>query len=143
MNIELPLILALLCVAGGLASAQVNIFPQGDFKNPGANTEWAEGFNIQQNQEFQVVSQDGKSWLRIENRDPGRQVDSVHAYVKITPQIESLTISVRLRATNLKPGKEGWHDARVAMSFEGVSSGYPSPPPPAPMPPTAQTAFAP
>ncbi|MGA2498554.1 MAG: sugar-binding domain-containing protein, partial [Tepidisphaeraceae bacterium] len=125
MNIQLPLIIALLCVAGRPVSAQVNIFPQGNFKNPGADTEWAQGFSIPQNQDFQVITENGKSWLRIENRDPARQVDSVHAYVKVTPQIASLTISVRLRATNLKPGKEGWHDARVAMSFEGVSSGYP------------------
>ncbi len=44
--------------------------------------------------------------------------------MKLTPQIASLSISVRMRATNLKPGKEGWHDARVAMSFEGVASGF-------------------
>src|SRR5512146_2169300 len=108
----LPLVLALLSAGGSFA--QVNILPQGDFRNPGANTEWAQGFNIPNNQEFQVVSENGKSWLRIENRDGGRQLDYVHAYLKITPQIESLTISVRLRGTNLKPGKEGWHDARVA-----------------------------
>ena len=50
----------------------------------------------------------------------------MHAYVKVTPEIESLTISVRLKATNLKVGKEGWHDARVAMSFEGGSFGFPA-----------------
>ncbi|MGE5610772.1 MAG: sugar-binding domain-containing protein [Bacillota bacterium] len=125
MDIKLPLVLTLLCALESLASAQVNLFPQGDFRNPGANTEWAEGFDIPQSREFQVVSENGKSWLRIENRNPGRQVDSVHAYVRITPQIESLTISVRMRAKNLKVGKEGWHDARVAMSFEGTSSTYP------------------
>ena len=115
-----------LCVVGGRASAQVNLLPQGDFKNPGANTGWAEGFNIPQNQEFQVISENGKSWLRIENHDAGRQLDYVHAYVRVTPEIESLTISVRMKATNLKVGTEGWHDARVAMSFEGGSSGYPA-----------------
>ncbi|HLX61180.1 MAG TPA: glycoside hydrolase family 2 TIM barrel-domain containing protein [Planctomycetota bacterium] len=124
MNITFPLALVWLFAAGALASAEVNIFPQGDFKNPGANTEWAEGFTIPQNQEFKLVSENGKSWLRIENHDAGRQVDSVHAYVKVTPQIASLIISVRLRAANLKVGKEGWHDARVAMSFEGATSTY-------------------
>ena len=115
-----------LCVLGGQALAQVNLLPQGDFKNPGANTEWAEGFNIPENQEFQVISENGKSRLRIENHDAGRQLDYVHAYVRLTPEIESLTISVRMKATNLKVGTEGWHDARVAMSFEGGSSGYPA-----------------
>jgi beta-galactosidase len=124
----LRLILACLYlyVAGGQASAQVNLLPQGDFKNPGANTEWAEGFNIPGNQEFKVISENGKSWLRIENHDAGRQLDYMHAYVRLTPEIESLTISVRLKAMNLKVGTEGWHDARVAMSFEGSSSGYPA-----------------
>ena len=50
----------------------------------------------------------------------------MHAYVRVAPEIESLTISARLKATNLKVGTEGWHDARVAMSFEGTSSGYPA-----------------
>ena len=100
-------------------SAQVNLLPQGDFKNPGAKTEWADGFNVPGNQEFQVVSENGRSWLRIENHDAGRQLDYVHAYVRLAPEIASLTISARLKATNLKVGAEGWHDARVAMSFEG------------------------
>jgi beta-galactosidase len=102
------------------------MLPQGDFKNAGANTGWAEGFNIPQNQEFQVISENGKSWLRIENRDAGRQLDYVHAFVKVTPQIASLTVSVRLKTTNLKVGTEGWHDARVALMFEGGSFGYPA-----------------
>jgi beta-galactosidase len=123
----LPLFLVFLClcIAEG-APAQLNLLPQGDFKNPGISTEWAEGFNIpRNNQEFQIVSENGKSWLRIENHDAGRQLDYVHAYVKVTPEIESLTISARLKATNLKVGPEGWHDARVAMVFEGAS-GYPA-----------------
>ena len=126
MNIKFPLILAFLCVVGGRASAQVNLLPQGNFENPGVNTGWAEGFNIPNNQEFQVVSENGKHWLRIENRDAGRQLDYVHAYVKVTPQIASLTVSVRMKATNLKIGKEGWHTARVALMFEGGSFGFPA-----------------
>jgi beta-galactosidase len=109
----------------GRTLAQVNLLPQGSFERPGVNTAWAEGFNLPQNQEFQVISENGKSWLRIENHDAGRQLDYVHAYVRVAPEIESLTISVRLKATNLKVGKEGWHDARVAMSFEGGSFGFP------------------
>jgi beta-galactosidase len=126
MNIKFPLILALLCVVGGLASAQVNLLPQGNFENPGVNTGWAEGFNIPNNQEFQVISENGRHWLRIENRDAGRQLDYVHSYVKVTPQIASLTVSVRMKATNLKIGKEGWHTARVALMFEGGPFGFPA-----------------
>ena len=102
MNTKFPLILALVCVVGGRALAQVNLLPQGSFENPGANTGSAEGFNIPGNQEFQVVLENGKHWLRIENRDPGRQLDYVHAYVKVNRQIASLTVSVRMRATNLR-----------------------------------------
>ncbi len=126
MNIKLLPILAFLGLVGGHAPAQVNLLPQGSFERPGVNTDWAEGFNIPNNQEFQVISENGKSWLRIENHDAGRQLDYVHAYVRVAPEIESLTISVRMKATNLKVGKEGWHDARVAMSFEGGSFGFPS-----------------
>jgi beta-galactosidase len=119
---------AFLCVglAAGSASAQMNLLPQGNFKNPGANTDWSQGFNIPQNQEFQVVTENGESCLRIENRDPGRQLDYVHAFVDVTTQMESLTISVRMKATNLKVGKESWHNAAVALLFEGGSFGYPA-----------------
>jgi len=106
--------------------AQVNLLPQGTFERPGADTGWAEGFNIPNNQEFKVVSGDGKRWLRIENRDASRQLDYVHAYVKVTPQIASLTVSARMKATNLKIGKEGWHTARVALMFEGGNFGFPA-----------------
>ena len=122
----------LLCLAlllachGRCTSAELNLLPQGNFTNPEASTEWAEGFNIPRNsQEFRVVSENGKSWLRIENHDASRQLDYVHAYVKVAPEIESLTVSVSLKGTNLKVGTEGWHDARVAMVFEGAS-GYPA-----------------
>jgi beta-galactosidase len=121
------LVLPLLCLAaaGTRASAQVNLLPQGDFKNPGVNTSWAEGFNIPQNDEFRVVTENGHSWLRIENHDAGRQLDYVHAFVKVTPKIDSLTISARLKATNLKVGTEGWHVPALALLFEGGSFGYP------------------
>ncbi len=127
-KMQLLAVVALLCLSftGAQSALPVNLLPQGDFKNPGANTGWAEGFNIPANQEFRVFSENGKSWLRIENNDPGRQLDYVHAYVRVTPEMESLTISVSMKATNLKVGKEGWHDARVAMSFEGGSFGYPA-----------------
>ncbi|MFC1634194.1 hypothetical protein ACFL5Z_05080 [Planctomycetota bacterium] len=126
MNIRHLPILALLCLLGGFASAQVNLLPQGSFKSPRVNTGWAEGFNIPNNEEFRVVSKDGRSWLRIENQDAGRQLDYVHAFVKVTPQIESLTVSVRMKATDLKIGKEAWHTARLALMFEGGSFGYPA-----------------
>ena len=115
----------LLILAGVRVSAQVNLLPQGNFESPGVNSGWAEGFNIPNNQEFQVISEHGKHWLRIENRDAGRQLDYVHSYVKVSPEIASLTISVRMRASNLKIGKAGWHTARVALMFEGGSFGYP------------------
>ena len=121
-----PLILAFFCVVQGPASAQVNLLPQGNFENPGIQTGWAEGFHIPNNQECQVVLENGKHWLRMENRDARRQLDFLHAYVKVNPQIASLTVSVRMKATNLKIGKEGWHTARVALMFEGGSFGYPT-----------------
>jgi beta-galactosidase len=125
MSIKSPVILGLLGLVGGRALAQVNLLPQGSFERPGVNTGWAEGFNIPNNREFRVVSEKGRHWLRIENHDASLQLDYVHAYVKVSPQIASLTISARLRARNLKIGKEGWHTARIAMSFEGGNFGFP------------------
>ncbi|HET6383015.1 MAG TPA: beta-galactosidase [Armatimonadota bacterium] len=125
MNFKLLAMVAVLSLLGARASAQQNLLPQGTFDNPGVNTGWAEGFQIPNNQEFRVVTEGGKHWLRLENHDATRQLDYVHAFVKVTPQIASLTVSVRMKATDLKPGTVGWHDARVALSFEGGSFGYP------------------
>lgn len=126
MNVRFLSILVCLWSVGEPAGGQGNLLPQGTFERPGVNTDWAEGFNIPNNQEFQVVSEGGRYRLRIENRDAGRQLDYVHAYVRVAPEIESLTVSASLKATNLKVGKEGWHDARIAMSFEGGSFGFPA-----------------
>lgn len=125
MNIKLLPILVFLWIIGGHALGQVSLLPQGNFEHPGVNTGWAEGFNIPNNQEFKVIAEGGKNWLRIENRDAGRQLDYVHAFVNVTPQIASLTVSVRMKATDLKIGKEGWHTARVALMFEGGSFDFP------------------
>jgi hypothetical protein len=112
MNIKLVPIVAFVLLAAGHAPGQVNLLVQGNFERPDIDTEWAEGFNIPNNQEFKVITEAGKHWLRIENRDPGRQLDYVHAYVNITPQIASLTVSVRMKAMNLRTGKAGWHTPR-------------------------------
>ena len=107
MNTKLRWIMTFLLSVQGHIWAQENLLPQGNFENPGVNTEWAEGFNIPNNQEFKVVTDAGRHWLRIENRDPARQLDYVHAYVKVTPEIASLTVSVRMKARDLKIGAEG------------------------------------
>lgn len=120
--------LVLVCVGTSLSFGQMNLLVQGNFENPGVNTGWAEGFNIPNNREFRVVTENGRHWLRIENQDADRQLDYVHAYVKVTPEIKSLTVRARMRASNLKIGKEGWHTARLAMVFEGGSFGYPNVP---------------
>jgi beta-galactosidase len=125
MSIKLRWIIMFLLLVEGHIWAQENLLPQGNFENPGVNTEWAEGFNIPNNEEFKVIKKDRKHWLRIENRDAARQLDYVHAYVKVTPEIESLTVSVHMKAVDLKIGTEGWHTARVGLMFEGGSFGFP------------------
>jgi beta-galactosidase len=125
MSIKLRLIVAFLLLVEGHILARENLLPQGNFENPGVNTEWAEGFNIPNNEEFRVITKGREHWLRIENRDPARQLDYVHAYVKVTPEIASLTVSVRIKATDLKIGTEGWHTTRVGLMFEGGSFGFP------------------
>ena len=118
MRFKIPFLVAFLCAWGGRAAAQPNLLPQGSFEEPGVNTGWAEGFNIPNNQEFRIVSENGKRHLRIENRGAGRQLDYVHAYVNVRAQIASLTVSARLRATDLKTGREGWHTARIGVSYQ-------------------------
>jgi hypothetical protein len=78
-NTKYLLILAFLGVLDSRAWAQRNLLPQGKFEKPGADTGWAEGFHFPNSQEFRVIREHGEHWLRVENRDAGRQFDYVHA----------------------------------------------------------------
>jgi len=42
---------------------------------------------------------------------------SVGQVIELKPEWWKIEVSVRVRCTNVKQGKEGWHDARVAMMF--------------------------
>jgi beta-galactosidase len=117
--------LVLLCLLAETGLCQVNLLPQGNFEQPELRAEWAEGFNIPDNQECRIVAEEGRHWLRMENRDPNQALDSLHAYVDVAPNMVSLTVSARLKATHLETGKEGWHTARIALRFEGGAFGYP------------------
>jgi len=58
-----------------------------------------------------VKREGGNSWLSISGN--GGLTQSI----KLDPQWAALRVSMRLRVTDVVPGKEGWHDARLAMNF--------------------------
>ena len=53
----------------------------------------------------------GNTWLAISENTAIAQV------IKLNPNWAALRVSARMRVTNVIAGKEGWHDARLAMNF--------------------------
>ena len=97
MNSKFALILGFFWVVAGQAAAQVNLLPQGNFEAPDVNTEWAEGFDIPNNQEFRVISKQGKHWLRIENRENQFAFDDVLRRIRFWRKRQLFLLSQRTK----------------------------------------------
>ncbi|MDX9980218.1 MAG: glycoside hydrolase family 2 TIM barrel-domain containing protein, partial [Lentisphaeria bacterium] len=100
------LALSLLALAS-LAAAETNLVRNGDFQavTDGQPDGWSGGPGIS------VVQEGGKRWLRVE---PGKTAGQ---NVPLDPDTWEIRLTMRLRATNVEMGAEGWQDARLAMSF--------------------------
>ncbi len=64
---------------------------------PGRNAEWAH--------------ERGNRWIRL------RDDAAVGQVIELRPEWWKIEVSVKVKCTNVKRGKAGWHDARVAMMF--------------------------
>ena len=58
-------------------------------------------------------SEGGRTWLAITNNG------SVTQTIPLDPEWECLHLAMRMRVTDVVRGAEGWHNARLAMSFSG------------------------
>jgi hypothetical protein len=104
--------------AGRGAHAQQNLLPEGDFQKAGAD-----GFALGWNRiEGAAVASEGeRRWLKLENATIDKAVADTKV-VALPRDARFLEVAVRMKATNLKLGREGWHEARVAMRFEDKAS---------------------
>ena len=63
-----------------------------------------------------LITEDGNQFFRLHNDDPAKTV-FVDQKINVDPSWKAITVSVRMRATNFKAGKNSAHDARVALAF--------------------------
>ncbi len=76
-----------------------------------------------------VGQQGGNHWAILESDTPQRSV-SLGQEIKLAADWWKIKLACRVRVTNVVQGKEGWHDARIAMSFHNEKGdrigGWPS-----------------
>ena len=114
-------------VAAQEAQPGRNLLPSGDFQIPENNKalglDLSEGISIAQN--------GAERWLKFENAGTDKAVALTRS-VALPPNSKLAVVSAKMKATNLKLGKEGWHEARIALRFEDdkgeMKGGYPSMP---------------
>lgn len=75
--------------------------------------------------------EDGNHFLRLKSRRPGETV-MLYQPVKLPAKTRALTLSWRMRCTELKPGKQPWFDARMLLEFKDAAGQKLSGGPPAP-----------
>jgi hypothetical protein len=68
----------------------------------------------------QFLTEDGNRFIRLTNDDPAKTV-LVDQKIDVDPSWKAVTVSVRMRATNLKPGAKPAQDARLAFAFKDAS----------------------
>src|SRR5262249_44520599 len=70
--------------------------------------------------QVQAIIENGNRFLRVTNDDTAHSVFADQT-VKVDPSWKAVTVSARMRATNLKTGKTAAQDARVAYIFKDAS----------------------
>lgn len=77
------------------------------------------------------VEEEKNHFLRLESTKPGETVMLYHS-VKMPKEVKALTLSLRARVKDLKPGKQPWFDARILLELKDKAgnklAGNPSPP---------------
>jgi hypothetical protein len=130
------LLLGSVLFAGGLClftprlHAAENLVPEGTFQNKDAAGKPA-NWEMMNPEGLNVAAEDGDPFLRIVNGDNAKAV-GIQKTVKLPAGSKLAVVSARMRTAHFALGKEGWHEARIALRFENdkgeMAGGYPSMP---------------
>ncbi len=126
---EFPIVILAACLAAGLqwsglaaAAESANLFPAGSCEliENGA----ARGWTLQPGAELKAEG--ANHFLQFSSTD-GKESAWALGTLKLDPEWEALQVTVRLRATDLKPGPEAWHCAHCILNFrtaDGKDAGF-------------------
>jgi hypothetical protein len=98
--------------------APASLVSNGDFERAGAAGDWPDGWPRVDGASWE--REDGNRFLRLRSETPGR---TVLAYVPVALAAEhkALELSFRVRATDIRPGKQAWFDGRIMMNFKDAA----------------------
>jgi hypothetical protein len=117
---------ALVAVRTAPAADPVNVLPHGNFETLDGAT--PKGWKIMGTAELKT---DGANhYLQFTNTDHKTSAWAL-ATLQLDPEWGALRVSARIKATDLKNGPEGWHNARCILNFrtaDGKDAGYPQGP---------------
>ncbi len=117
--------LVMLLAALGVACAQSDVgrelVTNGSFEAHTKEAQWPDGYQGDR-RAVQYLAEDGNRFVRIESRVPGQATNgSVGQTLRIAPDWFRLRVRIKVRLKDVVRGTEGWHDARVAMSFHDAA----------------------
>ncbi|MFM9964012.1 MAG: glycoside hydrolase family 5 protein [Planctomycetaceae bacterium] len=126
------LILALVAVSAFAAdpAPSVSLIANGNLEADTNSDQWPDGW-ARAKSGVRWQAEEGNHFLRLVSDKPGEMVLLYHA-VKLPEGCRALTLSWRMRCSDLKPGKQPWFDARVLLEFKDAAgnklAGGPSAP---------------
>jgi hypothetical protein len=102
--------------AAGVGAAEYprELLENGDFETASGVPRWPQGWPRTAGATWQ--RQGRNHFLRLEVGEPGQAV-SLSKAVPLALDWGKVRVSCRVRYQDIVPGKEGWHDGRIAMSF--------------------------
>ena len=125
-------ILALMSASGFSAepASNASLIANGDFEADANTDQWPDGWARAKNG-VTWREEEGNRFLRLVSEKPGETVLLFQA-VKLPEECRALTLSWRMRCSDLKPGKQPWFDAHVLLDFKDAAgnklAGGPSAP---------------
>lgn len=96
------------------AIAEENLIENGDFE--GSGSDWPSGW-VKPKAGGSLGDDVGNHFLRLQSEEPGQNL-MAYKLVKVDPSMKELEFRCKIRVTDLKPGAQGWFDARIIMNFK-------------------------
>jgi len=106
-----------------------SLLTHGDFESDSKGANWPDDWPHPAGAQW--VKEDGGHFLRLHPDAPGQMLVLYRA-VPIPPECKALELACRARHTDVKPGPEAWHDARIILHFKDAA-GRERVPAPAPL----------
>ncbi|MES2460866.1 MAG: cellulase family glycosylhydrolase [Armatimonadota bacterium] len=106
--------------AAASGPATPSLIANGSFETDADKNQWPDGWSKPADSVQWAEESGGNRFLRLISVRPGQTV-LLYRAVSLPPAAKALKLSWRWRATDLKPGKEAWFDARILLSFKDAA----------------------